>query len=147
MNMCMFVCLVLYILYVLYYFIIEDIRQYHTVQDTQSCKLYTDVLTDTQYKTYDNIYRTRHTNIQTFIRMFSFCLFMVFSATCNNISVISCRSILLMEKTGVPVENPRPVASQWELLKQIQTNKQNENISMKLCMHMSCIYIVSAHAT
>jgi hypothetical protein len=30
---------------------------------------------------------------------------MVFNATFNNISVISCRSILLMEETGVPREN------------------------------------------
>ena len=40
----------------------------YTGQDTQTYKLYTDVLTDTQYKTYDNIYRTRHTNIQTLYR-------------------------------------------------------------------------------
>ena len=36
---------------------------------------------------------------------------MVFNATFNNISVISWRSVLLMEETGVPGENPRPVAS------------------------------------
>jgi len=34
---------------------------------------------------------------------------MVFNA--NNISVISWRSVLLMEETGVPAENLRPVAS------------------------------------
>jgi hypothetical protein len=28
------------------------------------------VLTDTQYKTYDNVYRTRHSNIHTFIHMY-----------------------------------------------------------------------------
>ena len=33
---------------------------------------------------------------------------MVFNATFNNISVISWRSILLEEKTGVPGENHRP---------------------------------------
>ena len=33
--------------------------------------------------------------------------FMVFS----NISVISWRSVLLVEETGVPGENPRPAAS------------------------------------
>jgi len=37
--------------------------------------------------------------------------FMVFNATFNNISVISWRSVLLVEKTGVPGENHRPVAS------------------------------------
>ena len=33
---------------------------------------------------------------------------MVFNATFNNISVISWRSVLLMEVTGVPVEIHRP---------------------------------------
>ena len=32
-------------------------------------------------------------------------LFMVFNATFNNISVISWRSVLLVEETGVPREN------------------------------------------
>jgi hypothetical protein len=36
---------------------------------------------------------------------------MVFNATFNSISVISWRSILLLEETGVPGENHRPVAS------------------------------------
>jgi len=36
---------------------------------------------------------------------------MMFNATSNNISVISWRSILLVEETGVPKENHRPVAS------------------------------------
>ena len=43
-----------------------------------------------------------------------FCLFvclMVFSATFNNISVISWRSVLLVEETEGPRENHRPVAS------------------------------------
>ena len=42
------------------------------------------------------------------------CLFVcliVFNATFNNISVISWRSALLVEETGVPGENHRPVAS------------------------------------
>jgi len=34
---------------------------------------------------------------------------MVFNATFNNISVISWRSVLLVEETGVPRENHRPV--------------------------------------
>jgi len=44
-------------------------------------------------------------------RKFSVCLvvwFMVFNATFNNISVISWRSVLLVEETG---ENHRPVIS------------------------------------
>jgi len=43
-----------------------------------------------------------------------FSLFMVFYATFNNISVISWRSVLLVEETGVPGENHRPVASHWQ---------------------------------
>jgi hypothetical protein len=35
---------------------------------------------------------------------------MVFNATFNNISVISCRSVLLVEETGVPGE--KEIASQ-----------------------------------
>ena len=37
--------------------------------------------------------------------------FMVFNGTFNNISVISWRSVLLVEETGVPGENHRLVAS------------------------------------
>ena len=36
---------------------------------------------------------------------------MVFNATFNNISVISRRSVLLVEENGVPGENHRPAAS------------------------------------
>jgi hypothetical protein len=39
---------------------------------------------------------------------------MVFIATFNNISVISWRSVLLMEETGVPGENHRPATSHWQ---------------------------------
>jgi hypothetical protein len=41
---------------------------------------------------------------------------MVFNATFNNISDISWRSVLLVEETGVPGENHRPVASHWQTL-------------------------------
>jgi hypothetical protein len=41
---------------------------------------------------------------------------MVFNITFNNISVISWRSVLLVEKTWVPGENHRPVASHWQTL-------------------------------
>jgi len=37
--------------------------------------------------------------------------FMVFNATFNIISVISWRSVLLVEETEAPGENHRPVAS------------------------------------
>jgi len=36
---------------------------------------------------------------------------MVFNATFNNISVISWKSVLLVEETGVRTENHRPAAS------------------------------------
>ena len=36
---------------------------------------------------------------------------MVFKATSNNISVISWRSVLLLEEPGVPGENNRPVVN------------------------------------
>ena len=42
--------------------------------------------------------------------------FMVFNDTFNNITVISWRSILLLEETGVSGENHRPVASHWQTL-------------------------------
>ena len=41
---------------------------------------------------------------------------MVFNATFNNISLISCRSVLLVEETWGPGENNRPVASYWQTL-------------------------------
>ena len=37
--------------------------------------------------------------------------FMVFNATFNNVSVIPWQSVFLVEETGVPIENHRPVAS------------------------------------
>ena len=39
-----------------------------------------------------------------------------FKATFNNISVISWRSVLLVEETRIPGENHRPVASNWQTL-------------------------------
>jgi hypothetical protein len=41
---------------------------------------------------------------------------MVFNATINNISVISWRSLLLVEETGIPGENYRPVVNQEQTL-------------------------------
>ena len=48
-----------------------------------------------------------------FIRWFGF---IVLNATFNNISVISWRSVLLVEETRVPGENHPPVASHWQTL-------------------------------
>jgi hypothetical protein len=41
---------------------------------------------------------------------------MVFNVTFNNISVILWLSVLLVEETGVPGQNYRPAASQWQPL-------------------------------
>jgi hypothetical protein len=41
---------------------------------------------------------------------------MVFNATFNNISAISWGSVILVEETGGPGENHRPVASHWQTL-------------------------------
>jgi hypothetical protein len=41
--------------------------------------------------------------------------FMVFNTTFNNTSVISWRLVLLLEETGVPRENHRPVTSHSKL--------------------------------
>ena len=42
--------------------------------------------------------------------------FMVFNATFNNVSATSQGSVLLVEETGVPRENHRPVASHGNIL-------------------------------
>ena len=42
--------------------------------------------------------------------------FMVFNTTLNNISVMSWRSVLFVEETGVTGENHRPVASHYMFL-------------------------------
>jgi len=39
---------------------------------------------------------------------------MVFNVTFNNISAISCQSLLLVEETGVLWENYQPEASHWQ---------------------------------
>jgi hypothetical protein len=41
---------------------------------------------------------------------------MMFNVTFNNISVILWHSVLLVEETGGPGENHRPVASHWQTL-------------------------------
>jgi hypothetical protein len=41
---------------------------------------------------------------------------LVFNSISNNISVISWRSVLLVEETGGPRESHRPVASHWQTL-------------------------------
>ena len=45
--------------------------------------------------------------------LLNFVCFMVFNTPFKNISVISWRTVLLLEETGVPRENHHPVASHW----------------------------------
>ena len=45
-----------------------------------------------------------------------FAYLMVFNATFNNMSVISWLSVLLVEETGGPRKNHRPVVSHWQTL-------------------------------
>jgi hypothetical protein len=54
--------------------------------------------------------------------------FMVFNATFNNILVISRRSVLLVEETGVSWENHRPVASHWQTSSHIIENHKSSEI-------------------
>ena len=64
---------------------------------------------------------------------------MVFNATFNNISVISWRPVLLMEKTGVPGEKHRPVASRWQTL--------SYNVASSTPHHVTCeiLYFILVH--
>jgi len=50
---------------------------------------------------------------------------MGFNATFNNISVISRRSVLLVEEAGVPGENHRPWAGNWQTLSRAMRVKRN----------------------
>ena len=63
------------------------------------------------YGTYTNICKLISFNILLFDGLV---WFMVFNVTFNNISAM--RSVLLVEETGVPGENQRPVASHWQTL-------------------------------
>jgi hypothetical protein len=49
-------------------------------------------------------------------RNMMFVCLMVFNATFNNFSVVSWRSVLLVEGIGVPLENHRHVANHWQTL-------------------------------
>ena len=61
-------------------------------------------------KNYHYFVRNVNLIVEKFILMFV-CLMVFNNATFNNISVISWRSVLLVEETGGPGKNHRPVAS------------------------------------
>jgi len=60
---------------------------------------------------------------------------MVFNAIFNNISVISWQSVLLVEETGVPGENHRPVTSHWQAssLNVVSSTHRHERDSNSQC--------------
>ena len=60
--------------------------------------------------------------------------FMVFNATFNNILGFLWRSVLLVEETGIPGENHRPVASDWHTLWQVSGS------SAALYQHMTGVF-------
>ena len=62
---------------------------------------------------------------------------MVFNATFNNISVISWRSVLLMDETEVPRENHRPVTVKVQKTDR-QTDRQTDD---------GCCAIAKTHIT
>jgi hypothetical protein len=79
---------------------------------------------------------------------------MVFNVTFNNILVISCWSVLLVEETGVPGENHQPVASHWQnlshnvvsntpRLRGIWTHVSGDRINRKKNCHNSLIILYS----
>ena len=61
---------------------------------------------------------------------------MMFNATFNNISVISWRSVLLMEETGVPGENHQPVEGHWQTLSHNVVSSTIRTGSCKSKYHM-----------
>jgi hypothetical protein len=76
--------------------------------------------------------------------------FVMFNATFNNISVISWRSVLLVEETGGPRENHRSVASHWQTLSQCCTPRpdRDSNSQHQWWLALSCypiVYMVIEH--
>jgi hypothetical protein len=85
---------------------------------------------------------------------------MVINATFNNISAMSWWSVLLVEETGGPGENHRPVASHWQTLAHnvvhlalLESRRNNNNRSLIIWCHnlhdgiISLIWEVWAHTT
>jgi hypothetical protein len=66
-----------------------------------------------------SVRQTRACDLNLIAYLLKVCLFvclMVFNTTFSNISVISWRSVLLVEETGGPGDYHRPVASHWQTL-------------------------------
>ena len=64
---------------------------------------------------------------------------MVFNATFNNISAILRQSVLLVEETGVPGENHRPVASHWQMLYRVHLTWTGYELTTSVVIGTDCI--------
>ena len=86
---------------------------------------------DSSLYTNNGIYKTNQNDNKSWL------WFMMFNATFNNISVILCRLILLVEEIGVPGVNHRPVASLSQSLSynvvHLAQSKIRTHISMVIC--------------
>ena len=65
----------------------------------------------------------------------------VFNATFNNISVISCRSVLLVEETGVPGENYRPAPSHI-MLYQVHSSRRKKHFWDRITAVLTDILVI-----
>jgi hypothetical protein len=72
----------------------------------------------------------------------------VFNATFNNISVISWRSVFLVEETGVPGKNHPPAVSHWQTLSHndgsITPHHHRDSNSQYICSmcHKKSVFII-----
>ena len=73
--------------------------------------------------------------------------FMVFNATLNNISVISWGSVVLVEETGIPRENHRPVASYWQTFITSNTPRHERGLNSQHCWWYALIAQVVVNPT
>jgi hypothetical protein len=66
---------------------------------------------------------------------------MVFQATFNNISVVSWRSVLLVDETKVPGENNRPATSHRQTLSHNFVSSIQHTGCVKYKLQMNLLYI------
>ena len=70
---------------------------------------------------------------------------MVFNTTFNNISVISWRSVSLVEETGVPRENHWPAGSHWQTLSHnvIQSTPGLSRNQLHVCYNIFTLSVIT----
>jgi hypothetical protein len=73
----------------------------------------------------------------------------MFTATYNNNSVISWRSVLLVEETGVPEKNQRPAANHWQTYSCIKYASPGRVSNCQLCIQslLKCTHNVTSSST